>query len=498
MKYLAYCRKSSESEEKQSLSIDAQVNEIQTKAAREGVILDRIFCESMSAKEPGRPVFQEMMDYIKLNNPCVLYVWKLDRLARNPVDGGAINWILQKSIVQEIRAHDRTYFPTDNVLLMTFEFGMANQFVRDLSVNVKRGNQEKLRQGGWPSYAPFGYLNNKGDKTVYPDPERAHFVEEMFKLYSTGAYSVKDIEYKLYKQGLRTQAGRKVGHSVIHRVLSETFYAGLMQWHGQLYPGNHQPIISQELFEKTKFALTGRMHAKKEKHNFPFRGFMNCKNCGCLLTCSTKKGNVYYYCTNGKKICDEHKKYLKEREAENKIAEILNKLAVDSDLIEMAYLANKEKTGKSFEYVQLSVESIQKQLNDVRQKQAKVLDGHLSNLIPEDVYTTKIQALNNERVTLEKQQKDIQKESPNNPLSTLERIKNVFLTANQAKIKFLHSQNDGKRELLEILLWNLTFENQNIADVSFKMPYEVIAKTTQKGDFANMLRGWDSNPRPIG
>lgn len=484
MKYIAYCRKSSESEERQTLSIDAQVNEIQTKAAREGIVLDKVFCESMSAKAPGRLVFQEMMEYIKKNHSCTLFVWKLDRLARNPVDGGAINWFLQQGTIKEIKTHDKNYYPADNVLLMSFEFGMANQFVRDLSVNVKRGNLEKLRQGGWPGLAPFGYLNDKANHTVYPDPQRTHFVEQMFKLYAKGSYGLKDIEQILYDQGLRTRGGYRLRHSIIHRVLKSPFYTGIMIKHGQYYPGKHQAIINKELFDQVQKAFELRQHTHKEKHEFIHRGFMFCGECGCQITASTKKGHNYYYCTNGKKNCEQHKKYLREGKVHEIVAEAFNDLQVDDKLIEMAYLAKKEKVGQTMNYVQLSVESIQKQLDSVRQKQAKVLDSHLANLIPDDVYTDKVQALNNERITLEQQKKKIQETLPPDPSVTLERIKKAFLTANQAKTEFLRAKDNAKRGLLEILLWNLSIANEKVANVSFKGMFELIAKTPNKGDFA--------------
>ncbi len=483
MKYIAYCRKSSESEDRQMLSIDAQVNEIKAKAAHEGIILDKIFRESMSAKAPGRPVFQEMIEYIKQNTPCVLYVWKLDRLARNPIDGGYINWMLQQAVIQEIKTYEKNYFPNDNVLLMSFEFGMANQFIRDLSANVKRGNLEKLRQGGWPGAAPFGYLNDKADHTVYPDPERAHYVEKMFKLYATGSHSVKEIEQILYDQGLRSRNGYQVRHNIIHRNLSNPFYYGIMLKHGKYYPGRHQPLISKELFDEVQMALHGRHHSKPEKHLFPHRGLMRCSDCGCLYTATLKKGYTYYYCTNGKKNCEQHKKYLREEKVDLLIAGALTKLQVDPELIELAYLAKKEKTGQSQEYLQRSVDHIQSQLDFLRQKQSKLLDSHLSDLIPEDVYTEKIQALNNERIALEQQKNKLLNSTPDNPSSTLERIKELFLTANKAKNDFLKARDDKKRGLLEILLWNLTVGNEKIADVSFKTPFDLIAKTTQKGDF---------------
>ena len=78
---------------------------------------------------------------------------KIDRLARNPVDGGQIQWLLQNSVIAHIQTHDRGYFPTDNVLMMSVEFGMANQYIRDLSVNTARGTSAP-RLGKGISRAP--------------------------------------------------------------------------------------------------------------------------------------------------------------------------------------------------------------------------------------------------------------------------------------------------------------------------------------------------------
>lgn len=496
MKYIAYCRKSSESEDRQVLSIDAQVAEIKASAAHDNIKLDEIFCESMSAKEPGRPVFQKMTAYIQKHTPIILYTWKLDRLSRNPIDGGAMQWMLQESKIQKIRTHERDYHPNDNALLMSVELGMANQFSRDLSANVKRGNLEKLRQGGWPGPAPFGYLNDKAEHTVYPDPTRTHYVVEMFKLYATGCYSFKDLEKIMYDQGLRTKGGGKVSHSIIHAICKNPFYYGVMVKKGKYYPGKHRPIITKQLFDQTQQATYSRQHTHKEKHEFIHRGFMSCEKCGCTLTATLKKGYVYYYCTNGKKICDEHKSYLREEKVDGLVADALTDLQIDGGLLERAYRARKEKVGQTTEYTELSVEHIEKQLEILRQKQAKLTDSHLNELIADDLYKDKIQALNNEQIALEKQKKDIQGNNPADPFTTLERIKTAFLTANQAKIEFLGAVEKEKRKLLENLLWNVSIGDKKIANISYKGLYELIAKTPNKGDFQVLQARSDSNREP--
>ncbi len=137
LKYFLYARKSSESEDRQVASIESQVAELKKLASNYGITIDEVFIESKSAKAPNnRPIFSDMLERLYKGDANGIICWKLDRLARNPVDGGTINWMLQNGVIQHIRTFDREYFPTDNVLMMSMEFGMANQYIRDLSANV--------------------------------------------------------------------------------------------------------------------------------------------------------------------------------------------------------------------------------------------------------------------------------------------------------------------------------------------------------------------------
>ena len=197
MKAILYCRKSSESEDRQVMSLDAQENELKRIAERDGIEIVKVYRESMSAKAPGRPLFAEMLDLISKGKADAILCWKLDRLARNPVDGGSISWALQKNQIKLIKTHERDYLPSDNVLLMYVELGMSNQYVRDLSENVKRGNREKLRRGEWPNRAPYGYKNDKNTKTLVVVRSQAEKVRQTFELYATGKYSVTDLARKL-------------------------------------------------------------------------------------------------------------------------------------------------------------------------------------------------------------------------------------------------------------------------------------------------------------
>src|SRR3989338_6782235 len=115
MKYFLYARKSTDVEDKQVLSIEAQLSELRDIAKRDELEVVDEFIEKRTAKMPGRPIFEEMLRRIEKGEVQGIICWKVDRLSRNPVDSGRISWLLQQSIIQKIITHDKTYLPHDNV-----------------------------------------------------------------------------------------------------------------------------------------------------------------------------------------------------------------------------------------------------------------------------------------------------------------------------------------------------------------------------------------------
>lgn len=486
MNYILYCRKSSEAEDRQILSIDSQESELKRIAEREGLKVVRVYKESMSAKAPSRPMFDEMLARIEKGEAQGILCWKLDRLARNAVDGGKIIWLLQKGIIQSVQTYERVYRPTDNVLLMYVELGMANQYVLDLSVNVKRGNRAKLEKGGLPGMAPFGYFNDKTDKSVRLDPRTAPAVKRMFELYASGNYDLRSAADTLYDEGYRTKSGNKIHKSLLHKMLKKPFYYGIMVSNGKFYQGKHEPLVSKELFDQTNDVLNGKHKSRHQKHVFPLRGFMTCDVCGCLLTATLQKGRyVYYYCTNGRRICDQRKKHLTASDAEILIGSLFGKLKIDKELLEIAFEASEEQYKNEDASLGTRRQTFENALRLLDERENRLVDSFMTGITPDGVYEAKMTALKNERVALQSQIAHAGMGTEGASV-TFEQVKNIFLTANSAQDAFFAGDDSVKREYAEKLLSNASIGDQKVQHFQFKMPYQVIANLPQNPSFSEL------------
>ena len=489
MKYIIYCRKSTESEDRQILSIDSQEKELLSLATANNWYISRTYKESKTAKEPGRLVFEEMLSFIEKSKEeyCIL-VWNLDRLARNSVDGGKIIYLIDRGVIEEIRTPSKFFRNnSDDKFMMSLLFGFAKKYVDDLSVNVKRGNKAKLEKGGWPGCAPFGYINDKDKKCLIVDQERAHYVKKCFELYATGKYTIGEMTRLMEKEGLRSRNGLPVCKSNIDKLLKNTFYYGLMFKCGNFYQGNHEPIISRELFDSAQNVIGKRAHFKKQKHFFPLRGLFVCANCGCMFTSNKKKGHDYYYCTNGKGACSEHKHYVRSEDFDEYIVSLFDKVAVDQEWIEIVYEASKQKLRHENCQEIESKKTFLRQLEGVQKKQSVLLDGFVSQTTPKSIYAPKMKDLIDEEMGIKDKLSKIEiKEGKNEAI--LDKIKGFVEEASKAKQEYLDGDPEKQNDVANRLLWNLSVQNQKVLSYQAKKPFHILLNGP-KIDSVSCLQG---------
>jgi len=194
MRYIIYARKSTEEDDRQILSIEAQLHELSEFAAKEKLEIVASFCEAKTAKEPGRMKFAEMLELIEKDKSDGILSWHPDRLARNSVDGGKIIHLVDQGRIKALKFPTFWFEPTPQGLFMLqIAFGQSKYYVDNLRENVTRGMNQKIRNGVWPCLAPIGYLNNPKTRGIDLNKKKSPLVKKMFELYATGKYNLREL-----------------------------------------------------------------------------------------------------------------------------------------------------------------------------------------------------------------------------------------------------------------------------------------------------------------
>ena len=117
-KYFLYARKSTEEDDRQVMSIEAQLFELREFARRENLEILTEFQESKSAKTPGRDSFNEMLLRIESGEANGILAWHPDRLARNSIDGGRVIYAVDTEKLVSLRFPTFWFEPTPQGLFM--------------------------------------------------------------------------------------------------------------------------------------------------------------------------------------------------------------------------------------------------------------------------------------------------------------------------------------------------------------------------------------------
>lgn len=346
IKYVLYARKSTESEERQVLSIDSQVKEMLELAERDGLEVVEIRRESHSAKESGqRPVYKEILEDVRRGRFNGILTWAPDRLSRNAGDLGSIVDLMDQQLLLEIRTYGQHFknSPNEKFLLMIL-CSQAKLENDNKSINVKRGLRTRVEMGLWPGPAPTGYMKEKRTDRkceTLLDPERAPIIKKMFEKVAYEHWSGRKIyNWLKFDLNLRTAAGKKhLSLGNIYKILDNTFYYGVFEYprkSGNWYTGKHEPIVTKELFDLVQSQVKSNV-LRIENKEFAFTKMMFCGLCGSGISADEKfkklkNGTVakyiYYGCGRSK---DRHCKnpYMREEELTEQIIKLIDKIDIN-------------------------------------------------------------------------------------------------------------------------------------------------------------------------
>jgi len=479
--YCIYARKSTEAEDRQVLSIPAQLDEMRAAAAARHLALVPEWIEAMTAKAPGRPVFGKMMQEIRDGKVDGIICWKLDRLARNPVDGGALIWALDQGQLKEIITPTRTFTNNgDDKFWMQLEFGMAKKYVDDLSVNVKRGIKKKLEQGWRPGAPPIGYLNDKANKTIVADPERFGLVQTMWTMFLTGGHSVADIyrtaigDWRLRSKVRSRRGGRLIAKSMVYAMFSNSFYCGLIHHNGQTFQGRHPAMISVQEFRIVQRLLGREERRKPEKHDFAFTGMIRCGECGAMVTADvhTKKESGrqyrYYRCTKRKGRCSQP--HVRAEELERQMGDFVSGLELASEV--SGYLTDelREDEAREADCKGTELKSLETGIVSIQRKMGVLTQLRLDDTLTDTDYREQYNKLVQEKVSLEQELVACRVRGSQ---ETFEPQRAAISFLKLAKNEFQTGTEKERRSVVNIVGSNPTLRDKKLL-ISAKKPFQLV------------------------
>jgi len=478
MRYIIYARKSTEDDDRQVLSIEAQLVELQEYAAKEKLEIVASFQEAKTAKEPGRMKFAEMLSLIERGKADGILSWHPDRLARNSVDGGQIIHFVDRGLIKSLKFPTFWFEPTPQGLFMlNISFGQSKYFVDNLRENVKRGLRQKIRNGVWPSWAPVGYSNNPKTRGIDVDNEKALKVKKIFEMYATGAYSFNSLANWCREKNLRGNLGKEISLSNVQHILQNPFYVGLMRYKGEIFEGTHEPLVAKKLFDLCQEVMTKRGKVRPDrKHNFSFLGLMKCASCGCSITAQYAKGNggiyTYYRCTKKRGACQE--KYLGENQLVAQIKTFLQKVSLSSQDTEKVLAALDTEENQAKEQAKSEVINLKEQLSQIEVKLQKLLDVYLEDALTQKEYAAKKNTFISQRVALTEKITDFEQKG----LSWLEPGREFILSLNQATKLIEENNLSEMTTFLKNIGSNHILRNRQFVFAP-KIQYEMTAKRSE-------------------
>ena len=499
MRYIIYARKSTESEERQVMSIESQLAELKEFAAKEKLEIVAYFQEAQTAKEPGRMKFAEMLSFLQSGKADGILSWNPDRLARNSVDGGQIIYLLDTGIIKDLKFPTHWFENTpQGKFMLNIAFGQSKYYVDNLSENIRRGHRAKLRKGIWPGFAPLGYTNNHKTRDIDVDTDKAPLIRKGFEMYSTGKYTLKQIAKYLKDSGLRSYKGNALSVSCVQRLLQNHFYYGIFKFKGETYQGTHEPIITKKLFDECREMMKNRGHIKtrKAEKTFPFRGLLTCGECGCAITAETQKGHNYYHCTKKRVACSQ--KYVREEMLTEQITNFLQKVSLSSQDTEKVLRELDKDEQKAREDNKEIIVNLKSELIELEKKLDRLLSAYLDEIISEEEYLAQKQKMLNQKIELKENTREIE----NGSVSWLEPARAWVKSLNQAE-KLIKTGN--KSEMTTFL--KQIGSNHILIDKSFsfsaKNPFQILAErrlcrreaTSLNLQNPDWRRRRDSNPR---
>lgn len=478
----------------EGFSIPAQREANKKKALSMGAMIGKEFVDrGASAKSADRPELKKMLEYIKENAERVDYVivHKVDRLARNRGDDIDIMRTLREYGVQLVSASESIDETPAGMLLHGIMSSIAEFYSQNLATEVKKGMSEKVKNGGTVGRAPLGYRNihrfdDKGreERTVVLDEERAPLIKLAFEEYATGNWTVESLADHLATYGLTTRTTPKVpsapiDRKVLHKVLTNPYYKGLVKYRGAYHPGSHPQLVDSELWQRVQDILASHANGERTREHPHFlKGSLYCHNCGSRMFINYTKSHTgvrypYFVCGGRhNKRTDCKQKAVLIEEVERQVAHIYDRYSFSLTIREPLENFLRDKIHDEKKNYDAELDGLRRERDKLERKRKKLLEAHYDDAIPLDLLKEEQQKIAKQLAAIEHQEKA--HEATFEEIS--ERLTDALELVEDCGKTYRLVEDHIKRMMNQAIFSKLWIEEDGHVTAEFADPFNIIMK----------------------
>lgn len=488
-KAVTYARVSSREQEETGYSLPAQEKLLKEYISRKGFRVAKKFSISESASgRKQRKTFKEMLECIKKNDVRIIVCEKVDRLTRNLKDAVCINEWVNENPEREV------HFVKENCVLnknsksnekfiWNIKISVAQYYIDNLSEETKKGLLEKAEEGWYPGSSKRGYktIGDIGHKIWAvdnsPDSETP-FIKKAFELYANSNWSLKKLREEMFKEGWKQKNGKPIAKSTLAFTLKDVFYCKKFNWRGKVYNnGNHERLVSDEIFEIVQRKLQGKAQPRYRTHNHLFKGMITCEKCGCSITAEIQKGHTYYHCTHFKP-CNQ-KKFIREEEIEKQVLGCFDEIAIkDKETLGLITESLKESHAEEMSYHNQALTALNKRYQTLQKR----LDELYLDKLDRRITLEKYEEL---EAKFRKEQEEVRQElarHENANINYFELGANLLELSSKAKEIYLKRELiEDKRRLLNLIFLNLALKDGFVRK-TYQKPFQIISERVKNGN----------------
>jgi site-specific DNA recombinase len=492
MKAIILARVSTEEQMTEGQSIPAQVAKAREYAKRKNLNVIKEFDFDESSTKDKRSKYEEVVKEIKRSKTAIaLVVETVDRLQRGFKESVMLDDYRKsgKLEIHFIRENLVVHKDSNSSEIQRWDLAVfvAKSYVLQISDNIKRTFEHRIKNGEIIRIAPLGYLNvdkNEDTKDVIFDDKTAHLVKMIFELYATGNYSMRMIAEKVSGLGLKTPRSNKpVSIRSIEEILKNPFYYGMQRYKGDIYPHKYEALIDYELFmicENVRKRFR-KQPTKLKATPYILKGLLTCARCGCAITPEIKKGKyVYYHCTNYKGNCK--KVFVREEQLLEPIMEVFDRIRLSDEQI--AELTNDLRVAEEVkcEFHSHQMRKLRSEYDRIENRISVMYEDRLDGRITEEQYDAKLKEFKTKQHELSFKMKRYEKadelfyNTANKVLSLAQRSRDLFES----------SEIPEKRQLINFVFQNLKLDGKTV-QYKLKTPFLRVLEANSSNVWSGLL-----------